>query len=924
MNILPLFDFNKRFDTEYNNSISKANSSSNINVDTVESVKDNILNIKYTNTGMILNQNFSMVNLVFKTLIHSEYFRMRITRELSQEEHISFEKLLVIDYASLVLKTVKVFNDFIKHNGIKEGTSRYKEQANVCILRLEGVENPKINFAIGKDICWPTKFHYLRILLDNLNNPKFASRRIVDQFIRTILGVNRIPEDYKAINLETITVKNHISKRVIQEFEDYVCFRIKHPKFGFSKASTPEFCKFGVRPSAKTAAFGPNGLLKLSSASYEAGILMVNDLGKHFKELCKATGNIPFYEYVERIGTKYNSSYNNYISNLSKIPKSERPIDIISRSTPEGKRKIKLQKNKTKRFIRKVLTNSIGKIKTDSVLNSESVRTSLKEIPLNKVKSYSFLSDPLKGSLRTITAVPDVGNKSRTIAICDVWTQLLLTSFEEKLIEFQDKMFGQCSDFHNHQKGFRKFQNKIKPGIKSYDLTAWTDYLPAVLQKIVVKHVFNESIAESWYELVVKCSWNSKEHDLPIKYGTGQGMGTKGSFIIASITDHFITELLLNKCYPDIVSTTRIEDLYSRVGDDLWIWDPDDLISKHLINDYKMSINMVKSKNSNTNNVCGEFVSMNLNYGCNVSRISIRNILDTRQSLFDIIPLILHLEERTEIIIDELLENLWSENLYPKKTWSDLYKGLSLELIVGENKPYKVKLQNSLYRLNLKYNFSQRGVNPYEEINFHKNSSHIKLLIKLYSLNKDSREIKSQILKIREIPNDLSAHWTNSTVKVNRDSTIWDTELQLHELITWCQYVDSTDLLDTIDPDMLMYRILESPDVDTANNLANHYRDSLIGARSDLTFNNVDRLSPVSVGRKKSIQFIKISNHVIIDNISGVPTLKIIDQAMLIDEFLDSKLSNEIRILSESLFVGEDTSSNNGLKLINTEEPVTH
>jgi hypothetical protein len=64
------------------------------------------------------------------------------------------------------------------------------------------------------------------------------------------------------------------------------------------------------------------------------------------------------------------------------------------------------------------------------------------------------------------------------------------------------------------------------------------------------------------------------------------------------------------------------------------------------------------------------------------------------------------LEERTEINIDELLENLWIENLYPRKTWSDLYKGLSLELIVGENKPYKVKLQKSLYRLNLKYNFS--------------------------------------------------------------------------------------------------------------------------------------------------------------------------------------------------------------------------
>jgi len=69
-------------------------------------------------------------------------------------------------------------------------------------------------------------------------------------------------------------------------------------------------------------------------------------------------------------------------------------------------------------------------------------------------------------------------------------------------------------------------------------------------------------------------------------------------------------------------------------------------------------------------------LSMNINHGRNVSRVSMRNILDVRESLYDVIPLISHLKERTNIDIGILLENLKRAEFYPDKVWSNLYKGV--------------------------------------------------------------------------------------------------------------------------------------------------------------------------------------------------------------------------------------------------------
>jgi len=923
MTVIPIFDFDRKLRQEYQNSMAKVQGSGSPFAIAKET-KTNTRKAVLTSKGKIHVTNLSSVNPVLRAIVESEYNYMRIAKVLTMEEHLKFQEMLVIDYASLTTNTINVFNNFIEHNGIAVGTSNFKKQAHVCVQRLEGVKTPEIDFAIGKDIYWPTKFHFLRPLLRGLDDPEFATSGISDQLIRTILGVSRIPEDFREVQLEHILHKSKLKASVIQEFEDYVRFRINHPTQGFPGRNDPNWCSWGTRPNARIASTGPNGLNKLQTASFEAAILMKHSLGEAFKNLCHLTNNKPFYGYVERLGMEYITKFNTQCELNKDLKPEDKPFDLIKSKTPSGMRRRERLKGKERSFLKRILSKVADKDEVSQVLKAaNSGRNARKESPQSSPKKITMYSDPNLGSLRTITSVPDTGNKSRTIAICDVFTQLLLTPFEEKLIEFLDKMFGDRSAFHDHQKGFRKFQRKLVPGIKSIDFTSWTDYLPATLQKIVVKHVFNDDIAEAWYKLVVTCDWNSKSHDGPIVYGTGQGMGTKGSFIIASITDHFISELLLTKCYPDKVRTTPISNLYSRVGDDLWIWDPDDLISKHLEDSFKMKINQSKSKKATEANAVGEFVSMNINHGRNVSRVSMRNILDVRESLYDVIPLISHLKERTNIDIGILLENLKRAEFYPDKVWSNLYKGLCLEQFVGGCKPYKIQLCEHLYRLNRVHDFSVMGQEPYRDLYRHDKSDLLRLLISAYALDKDAREIKSAVLQIRKVSPETIRHWSESTVAVPRDATVWDTKLQLHELITWCQYVDSSDLQDSIDPDMLIFQIMNSENVAEAFKLLDLYKSKLIGARADLTYSSKSGIFPAQIAKVKSIEFVNISNHVVVDTAGSIPVVRILDDMIYIDEYCTSEISRELSLLGAELFLGKkDRNGAKGIPLTTSQQTV--
>lgn len=901
MTYVPL-EFFKRGEQEYQHSVDKALLSQSGPVPAlVSSAVDGgpigikLPNVGVDNKGKITVTNFDAVNSVIKVIVRNAHVHAS-TKPISEEDQRIWEVLLKTNWGLKVLETAGVFNKFIEHNGILNGTSRYKDQAHVAILATEGVRAP-VNFAIDKALNWPTKLNGLKFLLVDKSS---SAKQVSDQILRTILGVSRLPEDYNSIDIETIIQKRIIKRDILREFDDYVKFRIDH-KSGIENARGPQFTNWGVRPTAKANAFGPNGMKKLFTAGLEAASLIGSPLNESFERLCILTGNKAYYDYVIRQAEQYTTKYNEQCSLNNGIPKGDRPIDVIAKLTPQGKRKKAEADRKRSNFLIRELSKKVGIEKARALLSTKDIAKVTQTE--RKVKPITMYTDPKTASLRTITAVKDTGNKSRTIAIVDTWTQLLLTPFEDNIIIVLRRMFGKSTSFFHHQKGWTVFKSKIRPGIKSIDLKSWTDYLNARLQKSVVKHVFGEDIANCWYDLVVNCEWETTAVKGKIRYGTGQGMGTKGSFAIASVTDHFLSEFLLSKYYPEAVKKNPIEDLYNRVGDDLWIWDPEDYISEALVRDYQMVINHSKSKIATQTNIVGEYVSMNMNYGVDVSRISIRNMLDIKGDLYAVMPLILHLRERTSIDIHMLLTELYEAGMYPNKVWSNFFKGICLETIVSTTSDIKEELRQALIKLNAEKNFSENGPEPYGELRSHPDAEYIMLILMIHGIRKDASEIKSQILRLHSITPETLQHWKDAWVTSKRDQTIWDTKLKLHELITWMQYVDSTDFIETLDPDTIVWGILGCHEIGEAFKQLFYFREKLEEARSQLTFQNINRLTPIGVENSKMRQFVALSKIITVDDHNGLKIARIIDKCFIIDDECQSTLLTKVRDIVSKLFV---------------------
>jgi hypothetical protein len=228
------------------------------------------------------------------------------------------------------------------------------------------------------------------------------------------------------------------------------------------------------------------------------------------------------------------------------------------------------------------------------------------------------------------------------VAISDYWTQVILEPIMVDVQSYTKERFANVSFSSAHEKGFINLKKFIRPGVKSYDISSWTDAFPAVLQLEFMKARYGDQIANCWYNLVVSCEWDVKGSQSTIKYNRGQGMGTNGSFDIATITDLFLLEMIYKEDYKRNISVTT----YNKVGDDLWCYDPDG----HILNTYTqicgIDINLSKTKSATKENLCGEFVSRNLNYGVDVSRISANICRAVKKNILDVPQLALHLSER--------------------------------------------------------------------------------------------------------------------------------------------------------------------------------------------------------------------------------------------------------------------------------------
>jgi hypothetical protein len=337
-------------------------------------------------------------------------------------------------------------------------------------------------------------------------------------------------------------------------------------------------------PTVNLVSKGPNKVRKHESAHIEAIALVNSGLWEPYRAFAEETGNLLIIKYIEEY--------------------SRLPISKKSTSPNNKARRSRKEKRKTR--------------------------------------------------LRYITSIPDKGNKSRLVAISDYWTQIILKPLMLDAQKQIHKYFAPVNSNLNHALGFTKLKGNIRPGTKSYDVVSWTDAFPAVYQYIVVKQLYGETLADAWLKLVVDCDWEVEGMTDTVRYGRGQGMGTNGSFDIATLTDLILLEMIYEKQYKmihkykrDFIFENKL--LFNKVGDDLWCYDPLNIILKYYTQVIGLDINISKTKDCpshNCNNYVGEYVSRNLNYGQDVSRISANICRAVQKNPFEVFSLAQHLLER--------------------------------------------------------------------------------------------------------------------------------------------------------------------------------------------------------------------------------------------------------------------------------------
>jgi predicted nucleic-acid-binding Zn-ribbon protein len=164
----------------------------------------------------------------------------------------------------------------------------------------------------------------------------------------------------------------------------------------------------------------------------------------------------------------------------------------------------------------------------------------------------------------------------------------------------------------------------------------------------VVANLFSKRLAEAWGQLVVHCDWYYPKLGCTIKYGQGQGMGTNGSFDVATLTDHLFINYVIDK-QTSWAGVFPNNQCYGKVGDDLWIYDPEDQI-RIFYEKINLPINYSKSKEYVDGNSVTEFCARTFLNGDDVSRIS-PNIISHSKD-FRYIPTLLGLCSSRGIQLD--------------------------------------------------------------------------------------------------------------------------------------------------------------------------------------------------------------------------------------------------------------------------------
>lgn len=354
-------------------------------------------------------------------------------------------------------------------------------------------------------------------------------------------------------------------------------------------------------------------------------------------------------------------------------------------------------------------------------------------------------------TLRKLTSIPDSGHKSRVIAIVDYWFQIIYKGLEQDIVKILMKLYPDNCDIFDQSRGFSKLKQKINPDFKSYDCSNWTDRFRIELQEIVIKELYGEDIYKAWVNSAAKCKWKVKNTSHSVTYAAGQGMGTHGSFQIASLTSCLLMDFIYETHYKDKPSDFKI---WSQVGDDMFCHDPDGVVLK-VYELLDIPINLKKSKISSKENLLAEYISRNINHGQDVSRISARVCHSFGINLLNITSLYTHILERCEIFDWELfLQRIFLNPDTSKRRYKDHIIINLWKILIVFNYIYQdgcllgisIKLDKVLRQANMFTIKEQSFLNYFE-----KSKEDSLVIMRLAVMERDLRRIFEEAVKIDKL-----------------------------------------------------------------------------------------------------------------------------------------------------------------------------
>jgi len=145
--------------------------------------------------------------------------------------------------------------------------------------------------------------------------------------------------------------------------------------------------------------------------------------------------------------------------------------------------------------------------------------------------------------LGRIVNIPEWGNKTRSVAQLDYWTQTALTPLHDTLATFltripMDGTFNQPSIIQT----VKEWSSDYSTPVNSFDLTAATDRIPITIYRDVLAALFGSStIGDAWASILTERGYLTPEGKL-IYYKTGQPMGAKSSFPMLALVHHVLVQ----------------------------------------------------------------------------------------------------------------------------------------------------------------------------------------------------------------------------------------------------------------------------------------------------------------------------------------------------------------------------------------------